>query len=395
MAKAASILHVDMDSFFVSVELRSRPEFIGQPVVVAGHGARSVVSSASYEARRFGVHSAMPLARAKQRCPHLIVIEPNFPEYVDASRQVMSIFREFTPLVEPLSIDEAFLDVTGAGRLFGTPLEIAQQLRTRTSSEAGLVASVGIASVKFVAKLASGRAKPDGIFIVEPDETEAFLRALPIQEMWGVGGVTAQKLLGRGIRTVGDLAVEPIEHLQRIVGTAAAQRLNELARGIDERPVEPDREVKSVGAEETFETDLIDRRALERELLSLSVRVSERLRDKMLEAHTVTVKLRWHDFDTITRSKTLHDPTQATKRIHEVAKELFTTAWNGTTPIRLVGVRAENLVHEGAESGLLWDDNESWRVLDSASDSIRKRFGAEAVRPATLIRKSDDPRGEP
>lgn len=391
MAKVASILHVDMDSFFVSVELRSRPELRGRPVVVAGHGARSVVSSASYEARRYGVHSAMPLARAKQQCPHLIVLEPNFPEYVEASRHVMSIFREFTPLVEPLSIDEAFLDVTGAGRLFGTPFDIAEQLRTRTHAETGLVASVGIASVKFVAKLASGRAKPDGIFTVEPEQTEVFLRALPVQDMWGVGGVTAQKLLGRGIRTVGDLADEPVEHLQRLVGRAAAERLNELARGIDERPVEPDREVKSIGAEETFETDLVDRQVLERELLSLSMRVSERLREKRLEAHTVSVKLRWHDFDTITRAKTLQEPTQATKRIHEIAKELFTAAWNGTTPIRLVGVRAENLVHEGGDSGLLWDDDESWRVLDSASDSIRRRFGAEAVRPAALIRKAEEP----
>lgn len=381
----ASMLHVDMDSFFVSVELLDRPELVGLPVAAAHDTARSVVSSASYEARRFGVRSAMPVARAKQLCPQLVLVPPTFEKYRRASKTVMRIFEEFTPLVEPLSIDEAFLDVAGTVRLFGEPAEIARLLRARVREETGLPVSVGLAGTKFVAKLASQRAKPDGVLEIPPARTLDFLHPLPVEAMWGVGQATAKSLKGRAIHTVGELAREPLASLQRIVGRASAQRLHDLANGRDARRVETVRVEKSIGHEETFATDENDTATLQRELLRLSTRAAERLRDAGLETRTVSIKVRWANFETVTRSRTLTEATNATQRIFRTAVELFASVRPEGRPVRLIGVRAEQLLPEGADPAGLWSDDDGWRAVDQAVDEVRGRFGAAGVTPASLL----------
>ena len=386
----ASILHVDMDSFFVSVELLDSPELRGLPSAVAHDTARSVVSSASYEARRFGVRSAMPVVRAKQLCPQLVLIDPHFEKYRAASSAVMRIFHEFTPLVEPLSIDEAFLDVAGSIRLFGPPAEIARRLRVAVRERTGLPASVGLASTKHVAKLASQRAKPDGLLEIAPERTLEFLHPLPVEAIWGVGGATARALHGRAIRTVGDLAREPLDSLRRIVGNASAQRLHELANGRDAREDETRRVEKSIGHEETFAVDEGSRETLERELLRLSTRTGERLRQHGLEARTVAIKVRYGDFETVSRSRTLQEATNATQRIYRTARELFASLGEGVDggpvrPVRLIGVRAEQLAPEGSDAAALWSEDEGWRALDQAVDEVRGRFGREGLTSARLL----------
>ncbi|PRI11950.1 DNA polymerase IV [Leucobacter massiliensis] len=380
---SATILHVDMDSFFVSVELLDRPELRGLPVAAAHDTGRSVVSSASYEARRFGVRSAMPVARAKQLCPQLVLVPPTFEKYRRASRQVMAIFEEFTPLVEPLSIDEAFLDVAGSVRLFGPPAEIARRLRERVRERTGLPASVGLAGTKFVAKLASQRAKPDGVLEVPPQRTLEFLHPLPVEAMWGVGAATARALHSRAIRTVADLAREPLPSLERIVGGASARRLHELANGRDARAVETTRIEKSIGHEETFASDTGDPVVLRRELLRLASRTGERLRAAGIEARTVSIKVRWENFDTVTRSRTLSEPTNASRRIYRTATELFDALGADGRPVRLIGVRAEQLQRAGGDA--LWSEDEDWRAVDEAVDEVRGRFGAAGVTPASLL----------
>lgn len=392
------MLHVDMDAFFVAVELLDRPDLVGLPVAAAHDTVRSVVSSASYEARRFGVRSAMPVARAKQLCPQLVLVTPVYEKYRVASRRVMNIFREFTPLVEPLSIDEAFLDVAGAMKLFGSPLEIARQLRGRIREQTGLPASVGLAGTKFVAKLASQRAKPDGILEIPPERTLEFLHPLPIGAMWGVGAATERALKARAIHTVRDLALEPLDSLRRIVGNASAEKLHELAHGRDTRSVETSRTEKSIGHEETFATDVADTALIERELLRLATRASERLRDAGLEARTVAIKVRWDTFETVTRSRTLSEPTNATQRVYLTARELFTQlAPNGRLPrrVRLIGVRAEQLIEAGSEPAGLWDEDEQWRAVDTTVDEVREKFGAMGLTSARLLGGRDqvvDPR---
>lgn len=392
--REASILHVDMDSFYVSVELLDRPELTGQTTAVAHDTARSVISSASYEARRFGVRSAMPVARAKQLCPGLILIDPDFTKYRAASHEVMQIFHEFTPLVEPLSIDEAFLDVAGAVRLFGPPREIARQIRVRIRERTGLPASIGLAASKHVAKLATQRAKPDGMLEIAPERTLEFLHALPVEAIWGVGGATARALHGRAIRTVADLAREPLESLRRIVGDANAQRLHDLANGRDTRAVHTERIEKSIGHEETFAVDRSDRAGLETELLRLATRTAERLRARHLEARTIAIKVRYDDFETVTRSRTLTEATNATRRIYLTALDLFTELTGGgvCTPraVRLIGVRAEQLAPEGGDTAALWSDDEEWRNLDQAIDRVTDRFGRDGLRPARLLAKRED-----
>ncbi|UOQ55759.1 DNA polymerase IV [Leucobacter allii] len=380
----ASMLHVDMDSFFVSVELLERPELRGRPVAAAHDTSRSVVSSASYEARRFGVRSAMPVAQAKRLCPQLVLLPPSFDKYRTASRAVMRIFEEFTPLVEPLSIDEAFLDVAGSIRLFGPPAEIARQLRVRVRERTGLPASVGLAGTKFVAKLASQRAKPDGILEIPPERTLDFLHPLPVRAMWGVGQATARALESRAIRTVADLAAEPLPALERIIGKASARKLHDLSHGRDARAVETRRVEKSIGHEETFPRDVVDPAVLQRELLRLATRTGERLRAAGLEARTVSIKVRWESFETVTRSRTLAEPTNATRRISATARELF-AALPGSRPVRLIGVRAEQLIPEGSEPASLWSDDEGWRAVDTAVDEVRGRFGAGGVTSASLL----------
>ena len=377
-----------MDAFFVSVELLDRPELRGLPVAAAHDTGRSVISSASYEARRFGVRSAMPIARARQLCPQIVFVTPVYEKYKRASRAVMKIFRDFTPLVEPLSIDEAFLDVAGSVGIFGEPLEIARQIKERVFADTGLPLSVGLAGTKFVAKLASQRAKPEGILEVPPARTLEFLHPLPIGAMWGVGAATERALQARAIRTIGDLAREPLPSLRNIVGNASAERLHELSNGRDARDVVTTRVEKSIGHEETFAADVTDAETLERELLRLATRTSERLRDAALEARTVAIKVRWDTFETVTRSRTLAEPTNATQRVYRTAKELFAALSPGgrpPRPVRLIGVRAEQLVSAGSEGQALWDDDEQWRALDTAVDEVRERFGAAGLTSARLL----------
>lgn len=388
--ETASILHVDMDSFFVSVELLDRSELRGRPVAAAHDTPRSVVTSASYEARRFGVSSAMPVARAKQLCPQLILVPPTYEKYRSASKRVMAIFGEFTPLVEPLSIDEAFLDVAGSVRLFGEPVEIARRIRETIRARTGLPASVGLAGTKFVAKLASGRAKPDGILEIPPGRTLDFLHPLPVEAMWGVGQATARSLKTRAIHSVGDLAREPIDSLRRLVGPANAERLHELANGRDARRVETRRVEKSIGHEETFARDEADPDALQRELLRLATRTGERLREAELEARTVAIKVRWTDFETITRSRTLPEATDSSQRIYQTARELFEALGARGRPVRLIGVRAEQLHPAGSDPAGLWSEDDGWRAVDQAVDRVRDRFGAAGVKPARLLQDRDD-----
>lgn len=383
---SARILHVDMDAFFASVELLSRPELRGQPVIVGHRGQRSVVTAATYEARAYGVNSAMPMAVALRRCPHAVVLEPHYDRYQAASRQVMAILGDVTPLVEPLSIDEAFLDVGGARALFGPPWHIGRMLRERIHAKTGLVASVGAASTKFVAKLASSRAKPDGLLVVPHDDTLAFLHPLPISALWGVGRATEEKLARLGLRTVGDVAETPVDTLRRAVGEAGAAKLHALAWARDPRSVTPERAEKSIGHESTYERDLSDLAHIDRELLRLSDAVAKRLRSGGWVARTVAVKVRFGDFTTLTRSQTLAEPTDVAQRIAAEARALFRAAGADGRGIRLLGVRAENLLPTGAVERGLWDDDEGWRETEETMDALTARFGSAAIQRASLLR---------
>ena len=395
---SATILHVDMDAFFASVELLERPDLRGRPVIVAHDSPRSVVTAATYEARRFGVNSAMPLAIAKRRCPQAVILEPHFDRYVHYSRIVMEICDGLTPTVERLGIDEAFLDVSGAGRLIGGPVAVATLLRERVLAETGLVCSVGAASTKFVAKLASSRAKPDGLLVIPAEGTLDFLHPLPIGALWGVGGKTEESLLRRGIRTIGDLAQTPVDTLEQYLGTAGAAKMHDLSWGIDPRTVQTRAEEKSVGHELTFETDVTDPAIIRRELLRLSGMVAARLRRAGLLGRTVVLKLRFGDFTTITRSRTLSEPTDLGRRIFEEVSAIHAALGRDTAAIRLVGVRAEQLVDEGRAQLGLWDSDESWREAEDVMDSVSARFGSGSVTPAALIGKNrgreSAPRGE-
>lgn len=381
---SAHILHVDMDAFYASVELLDRPELVGLPVIVGHDSSRSVVTAATYEARRYGVNSAMPMAVARRLCPTAIVLEPHFEAYARASRDVMRILGDVTPLVEPLSIDEAFLDVAGAIRLMGSPWRIGTALRERVRRETRLVCSVGAAATKYMAKLASSRSKPDGLLVVPEAETLDFLHPQPLSALWGVGAGTEERLRRLGLATVGDVAAVPLDTLRRAVGDATATRLHQLANGRDPRSVVVEHEEKSIGHETTFERDLTRRDDLHRELLRLAEGVGARLRAAGVRARTVSIKLRFSDFTTITRSRTLPDPTDTSRRLYEEARSLYSAASEGGRPVRLIGVRAENLTGEVAAFGL-WDDDESWREADAAVDRIAERFGRDALRPATLL----------
>jgi DNA polymerase-4 len=385
---SAPILHIDLDAFFASVELLDRPELVDQPVVVAGRSLRSVVTAANYPARKYGVRSAMPLGQAMRLCPKAVVLEPHFEKYRDYSARVMAIFDEMTPLVERLGIDEAFLDVSGARSLIGSPAEVATIIRRRVEQETRLTCSVGAAATKFVAKLASGRAKPDGLLVIPENETLAFLHPLPVGALWGVGGVTEEALTTRGLRTIGDIASTPLATRQRAVGDATARKLHELANGIDPRSVTTRSEEKSVGHEVTFETDVTDADLLRRELLRMSTQVAARLRDAGVTAHTVVLKLRYADFTTITRSRKLAEPTDLAKRIYEEVRASY-EALGAHRPVRLIGVRAEQLGEGGLGQLGLWDTDEGWREAERAIDGVSQKFGRGMVGPAALLRKRD------
>jgi DNA polymerase-4 len=378
-----------MDAFYASVEVRDRPGLRGRPVVVAGLGARGVVLSATYEARAFGVRSAMPVTRARRMCPQAVYIQPRHALYGTVSREVMAIFRAVTPEVEPLSLDEAFLDVSGAlRRLRMGPAQIAESIRAQVREQQGITCSVGVAPVKFVAKIASARAKPDGLRVVPAGQILDFLHPLPASALWGVGD-KAEQVLGRlGLRTIGDIARVPEQVLQRELGAAAGTHLWALAWGRDERRVVPGREEKSVGAEETFPVDVDDPEVIRRELLRLSDRTARALRSSGSVARTVTVKLRLASFKTITRSRTLAEPTDVARVIYATACALF--EGSGLDPrarLRLVGVRATGLrPAAGASTQLAFGDRPAgWREAEQALDRIARKFGDGVVRPAALV----------
>ena len=379
------ILHVDMDAFYASVEVRRDPELAGRPVLVGGTGGRGVVASASYEARAFGVTSAMPMARALRLCPDAVVVSPDFATYNEVSSQLREIFLSVTPLVEPLSLDEAFLDVAGSVRLFGPPAAIGANLRQRIRDELGLPASVGIGPNKFLAKLLSGKAKPDGLLQVLPDEVEAYLRPLGVRDLWGVGEQTAARLERFGIRTVAEVAELPQATLARIVGAVAANHLSRLSRGDDSRPVVPYEPAKGMSAEETFERDVDDLDVLRRELLRLAEKVARRLRRGNVAARTVVLKLRYANFQTITRSKTLPLPTDEATQLHREVCALLDALRLERFRVRLIGLGTSNLVPADAsrQLGLLTDDR--WGVLERAADDARDRFGETAVTRGALL----------
>jgi DNA polymerase-4 len=349
---------------------------------------RSVVLSATYQARAFGVRSAMPMSRARRLCPHATVVPPRHGLYGAVSKEVMAIFQSVTPLVQPLSLDEAFLDVSGAIRLLGSPSAIGQRIRDEVARQQQITCSVGVAPNKFLAKLASVHCKPDGLLIIPADRVLEFLHPLPVAALWGVGERTGETLARLGLRTVGDIAATPVSALEAELGQAAAAHLSALAAGRDSRGVETAVREKSVGAEETFDTDVADPEVIRRELLRLSRRTARALRSSDSAARTVVVKLRKADFRTITRSRTLAEPTNVTQTIYETACALYAASGlSGQARLRLVGVRVSGLVPAAAAVTQLALDERpaAWREAETALDRITGRFGTDAVRPATLV----------
>jgi DNA polymerase IV len=410
---ARTILHVDMDAFFVAVEVRRRPELRGRPVIVGGAGERGVVAACSYEARRFGIHSAMPSVRARRLCPEALFLRGDYGAYAEASREVHAVFSSITPLVEGIALDEAFLDVTGAGRRLGTGVEIAHLVRRRITDETALTCSVGVASTKFLAKLASEAAKPKadrqgvrpgaGVVEVVPGEELTFLHRHPVQALWGVGPATLDRLQRIGVTTVGDLAALPEDTLIASLGRANGRHLHALACGIDERPVEPDRATKSIGHEQTFPHDLHDHEALGLELTRLADGVAARLREHHLAGRTVTVKVRFGTFTTITRGSTSVTPLDTAAGIVAAARPLLAGV-DPTPGVRLLGVSVSQLTSDPTRQLHLDLDGQTtpdWQETSRAIDEIRARFGEAAIGPASLstadglkiVRRGDRPWG--
>ncbi len=388
-----TVLHVDMDAFYASVMTRDRPDLRALPVVVGG-GHRGVVLSANYRARRSGVRSAMPMTRARRACPDAVVITPDYHAFAMVSRSVMEVFRQVTPLVQALSVDEAFLDVSGAVRRLGSPRTIAEAIRARVADEQGITCSVGVADSIGVAKVASRRAKPDGVVVVPSEETTAFLHPLPVEELWGVGEKTAEQLHRLGLVTVGDVAHTPLATVRRALGAGLGTQLHRLAWGEDSRVVtarrgaeeEPE---KSIGAEETFGRDTDDPEVMLRELLRLSAKVGARARTAGVVARTVTLKVRFADFTTITRSRTRGEATDVTREVYDAAASLLSGLGLQRARVRLVGVRLEGLVPRGSvcRQLVLGSRDHGWAEADQAVDRAVSRFGAAAVQPATLLSK--------
>jgi DNA polymerase IV len=387
VATTEPILHVDMDAFYASVEAVKDPSLRGKPVIVGGQGGRGVVTSASYEARAFGVRSAMPTVTARRLCPHGIYLSNDFVAYQDFAARIRRVFLTFTPLVEPLSLDEAFLDVSGSVRLFGPPLHIARRIKAAIA-DLGLACSVGVAPNKFLAKLASSTSKPDGLLVVAAAHVGEFLAPLPVTALWGVGERTGAELRRLGLKTVGDLAAVPPRTLQRAVGDALGAHLHALAHGRDERPVVADAAAKQVSSEETFSRDLDHREEILREILRLADRTATRLREGALCGRTVILKVRWSTFKTITRSVTPGHEVDTAAEIYELARDLYERVHPDRPRVRLLGVGVSGLAPGPArrQLGLLpGGESNAWKDAARAVDAIRDRFGKDAVTQATLL----------
>jgi DNA polymerase IV len=386
-----SILHVDMDAFYASVELAKDPALRGKPVVVGGQGNRGVVTSASYEARKFGVASAMPIVTARRLCPQAIYLPNDFVAYQEYSERIRDVFLSVTPLVEPLSLDEAFLDVSGSIKLFGDPVSIARRIKADIRS-LGLTCTVGIAPNKFLAKLASTQAKPDGLLHISEEEIEAWLHPLPVTALWGVGPQTGEVLRRLGLKTVGDIALLSRRTLERAVGDSLGAHLHHLANGRDDRSVTPHEPAKSVGSENTYAQDLDDKAELLREILRLADRTAARLRAKGLCGRTITLKVRFSNFKTITRSRTLEEAVDTGAEIYEAARDLYLKLDPERPRIRLLGVAMSGLVPGPPRRQLdllgaatKGSSRPQWEDATKAMDDIRNRFGDAAVGPAALL----------
>jgi len=385
-----AIIHLDMDAFYAAVEVVDNPSLKGKPVIVGGSKKRGVISSASYEARKYGVHSAQPIATALRLCPKGIFQPVRMSRYKEVSDQVFEIFYRFTPLVEPLSIDEAFLDVTGSVKLFGPPEEIAKMIKRAVVEEIGITVSAGVAPSKFLAKIASDLGKPDGLTIVPEDEVRAFLEPLPIDKLWGVGKATQKALALLGAQTIGDLSRLTLDVLERNLGKHGTH-LHLLSQGVDDRDIEVIREVKSSGHEETFADDLLDMGAVRRELLSLATRVSRRLRNDGFVGKTVTLKVKYNDFVQVTRSETLPEPTEDGSEIFQRCCGLLDRTEVGKRPVRLLGISVSHLYAQEGENQLSLFQMESTgprrKKLNVALDEISEKYGEDGIVPGTLIKK--------
>jgi len=379
-------MHVDMDAFYASVEVRRRPELRGVPLVVAGLGPRGVVLSATYDVRALGVHAGQATSRARRLAPDALFLAPEHEEYARVSGGVMEVLRSITPRVEPLSLDEAFLDLAGAGRRLGSPEDIGEGIRARVFDEQGITCSVGIADNKFTAKLAGALAKPDGLRVIRPEEVVDFLHPLPVSRLWGVGERTNGLLTDLGLVTIGDVAHTPVDTLGRALGQAAGRNLHELAWGRDPRPVVPWEPERSIGAERTFPTDVDDPIAIRRVLLDLAHHTATRLRRAGTAGRTVTIKIRFADFTTLTRSRTLREHTDVGHEIYAIACALHTALGLERARLRLVGIRVEGLsagVH--ARQLALGERVVGHREAERAADAVRRRFGTSALTAATLL----------
>ncbi len=386
-SRTRAIIHLDMDAFYAAVEVLDDPELKGKPVIVGGSKERGVVSSASYEARKFGVHSAQPIATAARLCPQGVFLPVRMWRYQEISQQIFKIFQRFSPLVEPLSLDEAFLDVTGSTRLFGTPEEIARKIKEQVVEETGLTVSAGVAPSKFVAKIASDMQKPDGLTIVPEGKVEEFLEPLPIEKLWGVGKATRKILAHLGVRTIGDLGLLSSKLLVRKLGKQGLH-LYLLAKGVDEREVEPEREVKSVGHEDTYPIDISDVEEARKQLLSLATRVAKRLRGYGLVGKTVTLKVKYYDFVQITRSITLGEPTDDNRKIFQTCCDLLEKTEVGRRPVRLLGISLSQLSDSDETKQLALfavEEPDRSRRLNKALDTISEKFGDKAIVLGTLL----------
>lgn len=384
-----SIIHVDLDAFFASVEELLDPSIAGLPVIVGGDPAkRGVVASASYAARAYGVHSAMPMAQALRLCPYAVVRHGHHEVYASYSKRVMAILAEYTPLLEQVSIDEAFLDVTGCEQLFGPPVEIARRIQQRILSELGLSASLGVASNKLVAKVASTLAKPRGLHVVPPGQESAFLAPLPIEYLWGIGKVTAERLHHLGVQTIGQLAALPDQQMKALFGSVAAE-MRRRALGIDDSPVGAEARRKSVSQEHTFPRDVTDIRVLKRYLLEMSEELTAQLRKYGECARTVVLKMRYPDFRTITRRATLAQPTDLTDVIYAQAIALLQREWRQGIQIRLIGLGVTGLV-QARQLNLFEESSQRLVRLSRAVDEIRSKYGGQAIRRASLLKHDDE-----